>query len=214
MKVGILALGSHSERHGAALPKDTDARIGEYIAREAVERSSAEFLGVLRSSYELPEINTGEHQSLDELEEELRKTLERAKASGFQGVVLANAHGGNEKLSERLSEIEADIKLKIILNTTICKLEGPHAGTGELSVGKIIGITDDSKLEEHANLEKYPEVGFAGLQKVREKYSWAENHAKEIREFGVKINEFLGGVILQCTIVDVVNDVRKLRAAS
>ncbi|KXB05115.1 hypothetical protein AKJ48_00165 [candidate division MSBL1 archaeon SCGC-AAA261O19] len=213
MKVGILALGSHHERHGAALPLDTDAQIAEHIAREAAKRASAEFFGVLKSSYELPEINTGEHQSLEELEGEVREAVQEAKDEGFDAIVLVNAHGGNEKLSERLNAIEENLGMKIIFNTIICKLEGPHAGTGELSIGSVIGITDESKLEEHTNVGKHPEVGFAGLQEVREKYLWAEKHAREIEEFGVKIDKFLGEKILQCAIVDVINDVRELGTA-
>ena len=31
-KIGIIALGSHLENHGPALPIDTDAKIGAHIA--------------------------------------------------------------------------------------------------------------------------------------------------------------------------------------
>ncbi|HDI12537.1 MAG TPA: creatinine amidohydrolase, partial [Hadesarchaea archaeon] len=29
-EIGVLAIGSHEERHGAALPPDTDAKIATY----------------------------------------------------------------------------------------------------------------------------------------------------------------------------------------
>ena len=60
-KVGILALGSHEERHGAALPPDTDAKLASHVALEAAKRTGVEFLGTLYSSYELPYIDTGRH---------------------------------------------------------------------------------------------------------------------------------------------------------
>ena len=34
-KIGIIALGSHLENHGPALPIDTDAKIASYIAFRA-----------------------------------------------------------------------------------------------------------------------------------------------------------------------------------
>ena len=46
-KIGILALGSHLENHGPALPIDTDAKIASYIAFKAALESGAKFLGVI-----------------------------------------------------------------------------------------------------------------------------------------------------------------------
>ena len=46
-KIGIIALGSHLENHGPALPIDTDAKIGAYIAFQSSLRSGAKFLGIL-----------------------------------------------------------------------------------------------------------------------------------------------------------------------
>ncbi len=210
MRVGVLALGSHDERHGAALPPDTDARIAEYIAREAARRTGAGFLGVLRSSYELPGINTGEHQSLEELVGELREELVRAKRDGFQAVVLVNAHGGNQKLRERLDELERELGVEIRFSTTITEIEGPHAGTGELSVGAVIGIVDESRLEEHSNFERYPEVGFVGLREARRRYPWAEEHAREVLRLGVRIDKRLGEKLLEEAISDAVETVEAL----
>ncbi|MEM2427401.1 MAG: hypothetical protein QXZ52_04265, partial [Candidatus Hadarchaeales archaeon] len=61
--MGILALGSHQERHGAVLPPDTDAKLAAHVALEAAKRSGAKFLGILLTSYELPLIRTGKHHS-------------------------------------------------------------------------------------------------------------------------------------------------------
>ena len=46
-KIGIIALGSHLENHGPALPIDTDAKIGAYIAFQAALQTGAKFLGII-----------------------------------------------------------------------------------------------------------------------------------------------------------------------
>jgi 2-amino-5-formylamino-6-ribosylaminopyrimidin-4(3H)-one 5'-monophosphate deformylase len=210
MRVGVLALGSHSERHGAALPLDTDARIAEHIAREAVRRTGASFLGVLRFSYELPGIDTGKHQSLEELVGELSEALRESKENGVQAVVLVNAHGGDQKLREKLDGLEQELDMKVRFNTTITEIEGPHAATGELSIGAAIGITDESRLGEHSDFERYPEVGFVGLKEARKRYPWAEEHAREVLERGVRVDKPLGDKLLERAIADVVDDIREL----
>ncbi|KXB03503.1 hypothetical protein AKJ45_01400 [candidate division MSBL1 archaeon SCGC-AAA261F19] len=210
VEVGVLALGSHQERHGAALPLDTDARIAEYIAREAVKRTGVNFLGVLQSSYELPCIKTGKHQSLGELAEELKDVIRDAKSEGIEGIVLVNAHGGNEKLEERLTEIENKLKVNLIFNSTICKIEGPHSGTGEVSIGAVLGFADKSRLKEHTSFERYPEVGFVGFEELRERYPWAEKHAREVLDRGIEVDESLGRGLLNEAIADVVNDTQRL----
>jgi len=211
MSVGVLALGSHDERHGAALPRDTDARIAEHIARKAARRTGANFLGVLRSSYELPGIDTGEHQPLEELVDELKRELRRAKASGVRAVVLVNAHGGNQILRKELDGVRGELDMEVRFNGTITEIEGPHAGTGELSIGAAMGITDESKLEEHSDFERYPEVGFVGLRGARERYPWAEEHAREVLRDGVRVDRPLGEKLLGRAIADVVDEVRELR---
>lgn len=207
MRIGVFALGSHDERHGAALPPDTDARIAEHIAREAARKTGATFLGVLRSSYELPGINTGEHQSLEELVEELRGALGKSKGDGVQAVVLVNAHGGNQKLREKLDELEQELGMKVRFNTTITEIEGPHAATGELSIGAAIGITDESRLGEHSDFKCYPEVGFVGAKAVRKRYPWAEEHAREVLKRGVRVDRHLGIKLLERAISDVIKDI-------
>ncbi len=94
MKTGIFALGSHQEGHGAALPPDTDAKIAEYMAERTSEETGAEFLETLESAHEIPKINTGNHQPLKVLVEELKDKVQKAKSEGFEGIVVVNAHGG------------------------------------------------------------------------------------------------------------------------
>ncbi|KXA89259.1 hypothetical protein AKJ57_05580 [candidate division MSBL1 archaeon SCGC-AAA259A05] len=212
MKVGIVALGSHQERHGAALPLDTDARIAEYMAEKVSERTGSEFLGTLKSAYELPGIDTGKHESLDEVAEELKGALRDAKEEGVSGVVLVNAHGGNQELEKRLEEIGEETKVELGMDSTICNLEGPHAGTGELSIGAVLGITDESRIEEHGEVDRYPEVGFVGFEEAREKYEWAEEHAREIIEEGVEIDRSLGRDLLRKSIASAAEKVRELKS--
>lgn len=210
MKIGVLALGSHEESHGSALPPDTDARIAEYIAGEVAERTDSEFLGVMDSAYEFPEIDTGNHQSMEEVVEELKKRTENVKSEGFDGIVIVNAHGGNQDLEDFLGKVEEETGLEILMDSTICRIEGPHAGPGELSVGSVIGIIDESKLDEHEDLEKNPEIGFVGFEEARDKYEWAERHAQEIIEDGIEVDEELGKKLLEYAIESAVRSVRKI----
>lgn len=210
--IGLLALGSHEERHGAVLPLDTDAKIASHIALEAAKRTDAKFLGVIRSSYELPDIDTGRHQTLEQLIDELRAALLSAKKTlGIKGVVLVNAHGGNDVLRKHLRELEEKVGLRLIFNNKIVELEGPHAATEEVSIGAAIGIADTSKLAEQVNFERHPEVGFVGLKSARKRYEWAEQHAKQVSEQGVRVDYLQGGKLLQLAILDVMEDVCKLQ---
>lgn len=212
--VGILALGSHEERHGAALPLDTDAKLASYVAQEATKRAGAKFIGILYSSHELPGIDTGKHQPLEKVLEELRTVLHNAKSSlGVKAAVLVNGHGGNEPLREQLHALEEELGMRLIFNNTLIDLEGPHAATGELSMGAAVGIVDFPKMVEHADFARHPEVGFVGLREVRRRYDWAERQAREVEKSGVRVDKFLGEKLLECAIVDVINEVQELAAA-
>ena len=210
-KAGVLAMGSHNERHGAALPPDTDAKLAVHVAEEAARRVGAKFIGVLYSAYELPKIDTGEHQPLEVVLDELRSALKNAKnLLGIEGAVIVNAHGGNKPVSKHIPELERELGLRIAFNSTIVDLEGPHAGTGELSMGATLGILDPSKLAEHTDFAKHPEVGFVGLIEARRKYEWVERQAREIMRLGVRVSLFLGRTLLECAISDVINTIREL----
>ncbi|MFQ6129763.1 MAG: 2-amino-5-formylamino-6-ribosylaminopyrimidin-4(3H)-one 5'-monophosphate deformylase [Candidatus Hadarchaeaceae archaeon] len=210
-EVGILALGSHDERHGAALPPDTDAKLASHVASEAAKRTGARFIGAIHSSYELPGIDTGRHQTLEQVLEELRRTLLNAKrAFGISAALLVNGHGGNKPLRERLPALEKELGMPIFFNNTLIELEGPHAATGELSMGAVIGIVDASKIVEQTDFERHPEVGFVGLKEARKRYAWAEQQAREVEKLGIRVDKFLGEKLLECAITDVITDVRKL----
>ncbi|HID60493.1 MAG TPA: 2-amino-5-formylamino-6-ribosylaminopyrimidin-4(3H)-one 5'-monophosphate deformylase [Hadesarchaea archaeon] len=206
-------MGSHVERHGAALPLDTDAKIASYVAQEAARRAGAKFLGILKTSYELPRIDTGQHQSLGEVLEELRITLKNAKKMlRIRTVVVVNGHGGNNPVREHLPILEKELGMHLAFNSTIVELEGPHAATVELSMGAAIGITDESKVDEHVDFTKYPEVGFVGLREARRLYPWMEQQAQQVEKEGVAVDKELGAKLLEHAVGEVVNDIRSLQS--
>lgn len=206
-----MAVGSHEEKHGAALPLDTDAKLAAHVALEATKRSGAKFLGVLYASYELPGIDTGRHQPMEQLVDELISTLRAARETfGIEGVILVNGHGGNEPLRDHMREIERELNMRLFFNNTIVDIEGPHAATGELSMGLAVGITDESKLAEHIDFTRYPEVGFVGLREAQERYPWAKQHASDLGKVGIRVDKFLGRKLVECAIADVINNVHEL----
>lgn len=210
-KVGVMALGSHEERHGAALPLDTDARLASHVAQEAAKRTGAKFIGVLRSSHELPGIDTGKHQPLEKVIGELRAALKNARSSArVKAVVIVNGHGGNDPLLEKLPALEAELGMRLVFNNTLIELEGPHAATGELSMGAAAGMVDSAKLVDHADFARHPEVGFVGLREARRRYDWAEQQAQEVEKLGVRVDKFLGEKLLECAVIDVINDIHEL----
>ncbi len=168
--VGILAIGSHLENHGAALPIDTDAKIASYIGLQASLVTGAKFLGVLYAATEYPYIDHGVHLRPKELvEKQLIPTLLSArKCLDLDSVVLVNGHGGNLPVKDYIEYIHENTGLKIVFNNKIVEIEGPHAGTGEISIGALLGFLDVSKLEEHVKFDKFPEVGMVGLKEARE----------------------------------------------
>jgi len=211
MKTGVIAIGSHQEAHGAALPPNTDAKIAEHIAEKITKKTKSEFLGILKSSYELPEIETGPHQEMEEVIEELKNRILKAKTKEIKAILIVNAHGGNQPLKKHLPTLEKETETPLEMDSTITNIEGPHAGTGELSIGKALGITDESKLKEHTNLKKHPEVGFAGMEKAKEKYDWVREHAQEIIEHGVEVDEELGEELLEKAVRNGESKIQKLR---
>jgi 2-amino-5-formylamino-6-ribosylaminopyrimidin-4(3H)-one 5'-monophosphate deformylase len=209
--VGVLALGSHEERHGAALPPDTDAKLGAHVALEAAKRSGAKFLGVLLTSHELPLIDTGRHHPLRRVVGELRRRLREAKeVLGIEAAVLVNAHGGNKPLKDHLPALERRLGMRLAFTTELVELEGPHAGTGEVSAAAAAGFADLSRLREHVDPERCPEVGFVGLREARRRYGWAERHAREILERGVRVDLRRGREMLERAVEAAVGEVRRL----
>ena len=176
-KIGIIALGSHLENHGPALPIDTDAKIGAHIAFQSSLMTGAKFLGIIFPAYELDEINHGIHVSLDELKENVINTLNSAKKFlNIEKVVIVNAHGGS----------------------------------GELSMAKVLGIIDESEVENQADVSKYEEVGLYGFKEARENDPNIEEGAIDVEENGVYVDEEYGERLFNLAINSVILDVEKL----
>ena len=211
-KIGIIALGSHLENHGPALPIDTDAKIAAYIALQASLESGAKFLGIIYPAHEIEEINHGIHHSLEELSSNILKTLKSAKKYlEINKVIIVNAHGGNLPLALCLEKIEEKCSLDVILlNNNIIENEGPHGGSGELSIGKVIGILDEEEINNQTNLEVYGEVGLSEFGEARKNNPEIEEGAIEIENNGVYVDVSYGKQLLYLAINSVLLDVEKL----
>lgn len=211
-QVGVLALGSHLENHGLSLPIDTDAKIAAYLGLEAALRSGAKYLGVLYAASEYDYVKHGVHVTPEELvEERLKPTLRAALDNlNLKAVILVNGHGGNVPVRDHILEIQEELGLKIIFNNKIVEIEGPHAGTGELSMGAFLGITDEARLEEHCQSDKCPEVGMVGLKETRESSEGINKGALELESKGVAVDRELGHELLEIAIEDILKDIMVL----
>ena len=210
-KIGIIALGSHLENHGPALPIDTDAKIAAHIAFESSLKTGAKFLGIIFPAYELDTIDHGVHVSLDDLKENVITTLNNAKKFlDIEKVVIVNAHGGNTPLVTELWDIEDKTGLSIIFNNKVISSEGPHGGSGELSMAKVLGIVNEDELENQADVSEYEEVGLHGFRQAREDDPNIEEGAMDIEENGVYIDEEYGERLFNLSINSVLFDVEKL----
>lgn len=211
-RIGILAIGSHLENHGAALPIDTDSKIASYIALQASLFTGAKFLGVLYAATEYSFIDHGKHIKTEILvEKQLIPTLKSAKKClDLDWVVLVNGHGGNCPVKEFIEVIEKKSKLKIVFNNKIVEIEGPHAGTGEISIASLLGFLDISKLDEHCEFDKYPEVGMVGLDEARKIDKNINKGALELEKLGVCVDMDLGESLLETAILDVIKDIKEI----
>ena len=210
-KIGIIALGSHMENHGPALPIDTDAKIAAHIAFQSSLQTGAKFLGIIFPAYELDEIDHGIYVSLDELKNNVIETLNSAKKYlNIEKVVIVNAHGGNIPLMTELWDIEDKTGLSITFNNKVISSEGPHGGSGELSMAKVLGIINEDEVVNQANVDEYEEVGLHGFKKARENDPNIENGAIDIEENGVYVDEVYGERLFNLAINTVILDVEKL----
>lgn len=210
-KIGIIALGSHLENHGPALPIDTDAKIGAHIAFQSSLQTGAKFLGIIFPAYELDTIDHGVHVSLDTLKENVITTLNSAKKFlDIEKVVIVNAHGGNIPLMAELWDIEDETDMAIIFNNKVISSEGPHGGSGELSMAKVLGIINDDEVINQANVDEYEEVGLYGFKQARKDDPNIEEGARDVEENGVYVDEEYGERLFNLAINSVILDVEKL----
>ncbi|HHT19342.1 MAG: 2-amino-5-formylamino-6-ribosylaminopyrimidin-4(3H)-one 5'-monophosphate deformylase [Euryarchaeota archaeon] len=211
-KIGVLAVGSHLENHGAALPIDTDSKIAAYVALEASLRTGAKYVGVLYVATEYDYVKHGIHIPIEVLvNNELIPFLKNVKNNlNLESVVLVNAHGGNVLIKDHLKFIKKNSQLQVVFNNKIVEVEGPHAGTGELSMGAVLGIVDEKRLDEHCKFNLYPEVGMVGLTEARIANKGIENGAKKVAEEGVCVDLEIGEQLLEIAVRDVVKDIGDL----
>ena len=145
------------------------------------------------------------------MEKRLTPTLQAAKKClNLEMVVLVNGHGGNVPVKDQLNELENKLGLKILFNNKIVEIEGPHAGTGELSMGAVLGIVDETRLDEHCQFDRYPEVGMVGLKEARQESAEIDIGAQDVLNNGVCVDEELGERLLETAIEDIIDDVIKL----
>lgn len=125
-------------------------------------------------------------------------------------VIIVNGHGGNNLIIDEIDCISNKTGLEVIFNNSIIEKEGPHACTGELSMGKVLGITDESKIKEHGNFIKNPEVGMVGLKLARENEPIIDQEARLIEENGFEINEEFGRQLIEYAENSIIQDIKSL----
>ncbi|WP_304122281.1 2-amino-5-formylamino-6-ribosylaminopyrimidin-4(3H)-one 5'-monophosphate deformylase [Methanobrevibacter gottschalkii] len=210
-KIGIIALGSHLENHGPALPIDTDAKIGAHIAFQSALQSGAKFLGIMYPAHELDTIDHGVHVSLETLKEEVVKTLINAKKFlDVEKVIIVNSHGGNIPLMHELWDIEDRTDMYVVFNNKVISSEGPHGGSGELSMAKVLGIVNEEELKNQSDVNKYEEIGLYGFKQARHDDPNIEAGARDVEENGVYIDEEYGKRLFDLAISSVLLAVEKL----
>lgn len=211
-QIGIIALGSHRENHGTALPIDTDSKIAANVALNVATKTGATFLGIFYGATEYDFVKHGIHLKKDDLinNQIIPQLINAKELLGISKVIIVNGHGGNNLIINEIDKISEKTGLKIIFNNSIIEKEGPHACTGELSMGKVLGFLDESRIKEHGNFIKNPEVGMVGLKLARENEPIIDREAKFIEENGFKIDEEFGKQLLDNAEKKIINDIKSL----
>lgn len=211
-EIGIIALGSHRENHGSVLPIDTDSKIAANIALKVATKTGATFLGIFPAATEYDYVKHGIHLKKEELiNEVIIPQLNTArKYLNISKVIIVNGHGGNNLIKDEINKISEKTGMKVKFNNSIIENEGPHACTGELSMGKILGFADETRLKEHGNFEKHPEVGMVGLKLARKNESAIDEEARYIEENGFKIDENIGRELLINAEKNIIMDIKSL----
>lgn len=211
-QIGIIALGSHRENHGSALPIDTDSKIAANVALNVATKTGATFLGIFYGATEYDFIKHGIHLKKDDLinNQIIPQLINAKELLEISKVIIVNGHGGNNLIIDEIEKISEKTGLKIIFNNSIIENEGPHACTGELSMGKVLGFVDETRIIEHGNFVKNPEVGMVGLKLARENEPIIDQEAKFIEENGFEIDEAFGKQILDNAEKKIIKDIKSL----
>lgn len=211
-EIGIIALGSHRENHGSALPIDTDSKIAANVALNVATKTGATFLGIFYAATEFEYVKHGIHLKKDELiyKQIIPQLINAKHMLNIKKVLIVNGHGGNNLIIDEISKIEDKTGLKIVFNNSIIKNEGPHACTGELSMGKALGIIDESRIEEHSCFDLNPEVGMIGLELARKNNEIIDQEALKIEKEGFKVDEKYGKELLENAEKNIFKDIVNL----
>lgn len=211
-KIGIIALGSHRENHGSALPIDTDSKIAAHVALNVATKTGATFLGIFYAATEYDYVKHGIHLKKDDLiyNQIIPQLINARNMLNIEKVIIVNGHGGNNLILDEIETISKKTKLNIFFDNSIIENEGPHACTGELSMGKILGLIDESRIVEHNNFKKHPEVGMVGLTQARESNSIIDEEAKIIQEKGFAVDEKLGKELLSNAEKRIIENIKTL----
>jgi 2-amino-5-formylamino-6-ribosylaminopyrimidin-4(3H)-one 5'-monophosphate deformylase len=202
-EIGIIALGSFLENHGSALPIDTDAKIASYIALKTAILTGAKFLGVVIPSTEYPYVKHGIHNKPEEVVDFIKFLIKEGKKIGIKKFLIVNCHGGNVLIGRFLNDLEKEFNVEVKMKN----ITFTHAATEEVSVGYVIGISDENKMDEH-NFIKYPEIGMVGLKEARENNKFIDEEAKVVEKEGVRMDKELGEKILNQAIKECVEIVK------
>lgn len=211
-QIGIIALGSHRENHGSALPIDTDSKIAANVALNVATKTGATFLGIFYGATEYDYVKHGIHLKKEDLinNQIIPQLLNAKKLLNISKVIIVNGHGGNNLIINEIKDISNKTGLKIVFNNSIIEKEGPHACTGELSMGKVLGFVDEEKIIEHGNFDKNPEVGMVGLKLARENEPIIDEEARFIEKNGFKIDEDIGKKLLDDAEKNIIESVKSL----
>jgi len=204
---GLVILGSQDERHGR-LPRDIDTKLAAHVALKASARTGARLVGIVNKACEQKQLNHGRHFQPEEVLKELEEILWNAReALGIQAYVIVNGHGGNKLIETSLPELERRLEVRIILNSSIVELEGAHAGSGECSMAVAAGLAQEEELRDQGDFERYPEVGFVGMEKLCSKTLTLL--AEKTRREGVRINVEDGERLIELAVQKVVADIQR-----
>ncbi len=211
-EVGLIALGSHRENHGSMLPIDTDSKIAANVTLKVATDTGATYLGIFYAATEYDYVKHGIHMEYKKLiEDQIIPQLNNIRETlGIKKVIIVNGHGGNNIIIPEIDYISQMTSLEIKFNNSIIENEGAHACTGELSMGQILGITDDTKFSQHNDFKKNPEVGMVGLKLARKNNSIIDKQAQDIEAHGFKIDKNFGQELLDNAYKSIVQDVEDL----
>lgn len=211
-EIGIIALGSHRENHGSALPIDTDSKIAANVALNVATKTGATFLGIFYAATEFEYVKHGIHLKKDELiyKQIIPQLINAKHMLNIKKVIIVNGHGGNNLIINEISKIEDKTGLKIVFNNSIIENEGPHACTGELSMGKALGIIDESRIKEHGNFDLNPEVAMIGLELARKNNKIIDQEALKIEKEGFKVDEEYGKELMENAEKNIFKDIVNL----